>query len=110
MVSLVGKQIAALPGFDEPRLLKSEDCAPLDKEYFVEHCLTDEGFIQAVQGEAFIFDKKGSLILTLNIEDHLHFHYIDIKGELEKGLQTLNATEVQLGKALAYSFSPALDF
>lgn len=110
IVSLISKEIGRLPGFIEPKILKSEDCSPLDKEFFVEHCLTDEGFIQAVQGEAFIFDRKGESILTLNIEDHLHFHHIDIRGELEKGLNSLAALESQIGKLFSYAFSTRFGF
>lgn len=110
LVSLIAKQVGGLKGFDEPRLLKSEDCTPLDREFFNEHCLTDEGFIQAAQGEAFIFDKKGDSILTVNIEDHLHFHFIDINGQLEKGLASLGALETQLSKTLSFAFSPRFGF
>lgn len=110
IVLLISKEINSLPHFDQPKLLKSEECSPLDKEFFVEHCLTNEGFIQASQGEAFIFDRHGQSILTLNIEDHLHFHYIDIKGELEKGLNAIGAVETQLGKIFSYAFSPRFGF
>lgn len=110
LVALIGKEMGDFPGFDQPKLLKSEDCTPLDKEFLVEHCLTNEGFIQAGQGEAFIFDRKGESILTVNIEDHLHFHYIDIKGELEKGLNTLAALEAKIAKTLPYAFSPRFGF
>ena len=110
LVSLIGKQVGGLKGFDQPRLLKSEDCTPLDREFLSEHCLTDEGFIQAAQGEAFIFDKKGESILTVNIEDHLHFHFIDVKGHLEKGLTLLGAVETQLSKTFSFAFSPRFGF
>lgn len=110
LVALIGKEMGEFPVFDQPKLLKSEDCTPLDKEFFVEHCLTNEGFIQATQGEAFIFDRTGKSILTVNIEDHLHFHYIDIKGELEKGLSALAALETKIGKTFSYAFSPRFGF
>lgn len=110
IVSLISKEVGSLKGLDQPRILKSEECTPLDKEFLVEHCLTHEGFIQAVQGEAFIFDKNGTCILTLNIDDHLHFHHIDVKGELEKGWSQLLSLESQIGKAIAYSYSPKFGF
>lgn len=110
LVSLIGKEIGQFSAFDQPKMLKSEECSPLDKEFFVEHCLTNEGFIQAVLGEAFIFDRKGETILTVNMEDHLHFHCIDIKGELEKNLNGLIALESQIGKIFPYTFSPRFGF
>lgn len=110
IVSLIGKEMLELKGFNQPILLKSEDCSPIEKELLVEHCLTNIGFSQAQQGEAFFFDRFGTSILTLNIDDHLHFHYIDTKEELEKGWNELISYEVQLGKALNYSFSPKFGF
>lgn len=105
LVALIGKELPQLSGFDQPSLLKSEDCTPVDKEFLVEHCLTHEGFLQALQGEAFVFDKHGFCLLTINIEDHLHFHYIDVKGEIEKGWKQIVGLESQIGKTLGYSYS-----
>lgn len=110
IVALVGKQMAGLKGFDTPLFLKSEDCTPLEKELLVEHFLTNIGFVQAGAGEAFFFDKHGKALLTINIDDHLHFHYIDTNEELEKGWNELSAFENQLKKTLSYSFSQKFGF
>lgn len=110
IVTLVEKQLERLQGFDRPIFLKSEDCSPLEKELLVEHCLTNAGFLQAQGGEAFFFDPRGSALLTVNIEDHLHFHYIDTKEELEKGWAEVCLYENQLRKTLSYSFSQKFGF
>lgn len=110
IVALIGNDLAALPGLKNPTLLKSEESTPIDREFLVEHCLTNESFQQASQGEAFIFDRHGSCIITLNVSDHLHLHYIDITGELEQGWNYLTALETQLGKSLTFSYSPKFGY
>lgn len=110
IVTVVEKQMLSLKGFDQPTLLKSEECYPLEKELLVEHFLTNIGFLQAQAGEIFFFDHHGKSLLTVNIDDHLHFHYIDTKEELEKGWNELSSYENQLKKTLSYSFSSKFGF
>lgn len=110
MVLFATKEMERLKGFESPVLLKSEDCSPTDKEFLVEHCLTQESFIQAAQGEAFFFDKKGDCLITVNVEDHLHFHSIDVKGEPEKSWNRLSQMETALGKTISYAYSDKFGF
>lgn len=110
IVNLIGKEKTLLEKFQGATLLKSEDCTPLDKEFLVEHCLTNEGFLQALQGEAFLFDRFGASLITINIEDHLHFHFIDVLGELEKGWNHLVSLEQKLGEVLSFAYSPKFGF
>lgn len=110
IVSLVGKQIPKISSLKKPTFLKTEECSALDREFLVEHCLSGESFLQSVQGEAFVFDGSGKSILSVNIEDHLHFHYIDIHGEIEKGWNQISQVEMELGKAVSYAFSPKFGF
>jgi len=110
IVWLVSRELATLEGIESPKMIKGEDCTPLEKEFLVEHCLTNESFHQAHQGEAFILDKKGELLVSVNIKDHLHLHSIDTKGELENAWNRLVKLEMQLGKSLAYSYSPKFGF
>lgn len=110
MVSFLQKELIGLAGFDSPLFLSSEECTPIDKEFLVEHCLTHEGFTQALQGEGFFFDKKGDCLVTINVEDHLHLHCIDIKGDLEKSWNRIATIESELGKSVAYSYSSKFGF
>lgn len=110
LVLFAAKEMARLKGFEAPILLKSEECSPTDKEFLVEHCLTQESFIQAAQGEAFFFDQKGDYLITVNVEDHLHFHSIDVKGEPEKSWNRLSQMETELGKAISYAYSDKFGF
>lgn len=110
LVSFLQKELTVLPGFDSPVFLRSEESSPIDKEFLVEHCLTHESFTQALQGEGFFFDMKGDCLISVNVDDHLHFHNIDIKGELEKSWNRLSNLEIELGKSVAYSYSPKFGF
>lgn len=110
LVAFIGKEAGKLKKFDQPTLLKSEECSPIDKEFLVEHCMTNEGFTQAAQGEAFFFDKNGDCLISINVEDHIHFHVMDTKGDLEKNWGKLSAMEAELGKTVIYSYSPKFGF
>lgn len=110
LVSFIGKEAGNLSKFEKPTLLKSEECSPIDKEFLVEHCLTNEVFTQAVQGEAFFFDQRGDCLISINVEDHLHFHFLDTKGELEKSWGKLSNVEAELGKTVVYSYSNKFGF
>lgn len=110
LVSFLSKEVSKLKHFNQPTLLKSEECSPIDKEFLVEHCMTNESFTQAAQGEAFFFDKQGECLISFNVEDHLHFHIMDTKGELEKSFNKLSLIETELGKTVFYAFSSKFGF
>ncbi len=110
MVSFVGREMLKLKGFSKPTLLKSEECTPYDKEFLVEHCLVNDGFMQSVQGEAFFFDAQGDFLFTINIQDHIHFRSIDVKGELEKSWNRILQFENELGKTVSYAYSDKFGF
>ncbi|MFV0340061.1 MAG: protein arginine kinase [Parachlamydiaceae bacterium] len=110
LVSFLGKEAGKLKEFKQPTLIKSEESSPVDKEFLVEHCMTNEGFTQAAQGEAFFFDKSGECLLSFNVEDHIHFHYMDTKGELERSFSKLANMEAELGKTVVYAYSTKFGF
>lgn len=110
VVWLTSREISALQGMEIPSLMKAEECTPLEKEFLVEHTMTDESYLQAHQGEAFVLDRKGEYLFSVNIKDHLHMYAIDFKGELESNWTKLVKLEMQLGKSLAYSYSSKFGF
>jgi protein arginine kinase len=110
MVSLIRKEMGDIEGLRPSKMLKTEECSPIDREFLAEHFMSQETISQALQGEAFVVDAAGSFLITVNIEDHLHFLLIDLDGELEKGWNRLASLESQLGKHLNYSYSPKFGF
>ncbi|MGK5594504.1 MAG: protein arginine kinase [Parachlamydiaceae bacterium] len=110
IVSVIGSEVGKLEGIEQPLLVKAEESSPQEKEFLMEHCLTTESFQQAHQGEAFIVDKSGTYILTVNIRDHLHLRTIDTKGELEGAWNRLVKLETQLSKSFSYAYSSKFGF
>ncbi|KAF3362536.1 hypothetical protein PHSC3_000771 [Chlamydiales bacterium STE3] len=110
IVAVIGKEVEKLEGIEEPLLVKAEESSPQEKEFLMEHCLTNESFLQAHQGEAFIVDKSGAFILSLNIRDHLHLRTLDTNGELESAWNRLVKLETQLSKSFSYAYSSKFGF
>jgi len=93
-----------------PRLLNAEQMSPVQKDFLVEHFLSQQGFHQAHAGEAFLIEDRGEFLATFNVQDHLHLQMIDCEGELESAWNRLVAIETNLGKKLHYAFSPKYGF
>lgn len=110
IVSLISKELLELNNLKHPVLLKAEDLDALEKEYLVEHFLTNQSFHQAHSGEAFVLDDSSEFMVTFNIRNHLHFECIDTRGELENSWNNIVKIETALGKKISYSYSPRFGF
>ncbi len=110
LVDSVSKEIMKIDLLSDPLLIKAEELSALDKEFLVEHFLANQSFHQASIGEAFIFDKSKSLLISLNIHNHIQFECLDTHGELESAWSHLVKIESAVGKRLSYSFSSKFGF
>lgn len=108
--SVVTKEISTCDLLKEPQFVRVEDSSPADKEYLYEHFLAPHPFQEAHSGEGFIIDKQGQFLATLNIQDHVHFYWLDLTAELEKSLNHLVQIEMCVGKTIHYAFSPKFGF
>lgn len=93
-----------------PTLIKAEEMGILEKEFLVEHFLSNHNYNQAQSGEGFILDESGTFLATLNMRDHIHLQLLDCHGELENTWGHLVKIETALGKNLNYSFSSKFGF
>jgi protein arginine kinase len=110
IVALVSKDLLATNLLQNPTLLKAEDIGPLEKEFLVEHFLSNQNYNQTHVGEAFVVDNSGTFLAVFNLRDHLHLELIDCQGELENAWNKLIKIETAIGKSLGYSFSPRFGF
>lgn len=110
MVALISKEILTSAQLDSPQLLNNEDLTNLQKEYLVEHFLSQHSFHHAQSYESFILDKTGQFLTILNMRDHIHMQLIDSRGELENTWNRLVAIETNLGKQISYAFSTKYGF
>lgn len=93
-----------------PKLIKAEDMAPMEKEFLMEHFLTNESFHQAQVGEAFVLDETGGFLAVLNLRDHVALQWIDPHEELEAAFERLFKIEKGLNKSVNFAFSPKFGF
>lgn len=110
LVDVIANEVRGAGLLDDPTLLLAEKLTPIHREYLIEHFLSQHSFQQAHAGEAFIVDKSGTFLGTLNIGDHLRLQFVDISGELETAWNRLVSLEAALGKNLSYAFSQKYGF
>lgn len=110
IVSLVGKDLVKCVHLDEPILIKAEEIGTNEKQYLVEHFLTEKTFQAAHSEEAFVIDKSGQFLTVINIDDHLHFEKLEETSDLESAWNDLVKIETCLGKSLNYAYSSKYGF
>lgn len=94
----------------EPKLIPAEEMLPHEKEFLVEHFLSDQSYQQALSGEAFVLDRSGEFLAALNLKDHLLVQWIDTHEDLEKAWDRLVKIETQLNQSVNFAFSPKFGF
>lgn len=110
IISLVTRELNSEDLFKQLAVHKAEDLNSLEKEYLSEHFVSTMIFQQTHAGEAFVLDDTGQFMAVLNLNDHVHYVLLDIKGEIENTLNKLIKIESSVGKKLNYSFSPKFGF
>jgi protein arginine kinase len=110
VISLVGPEIMSLNLNQNPSLIHAEEINPLSKQFLVEHFLSVQSFQNTHIGEAFVIDKTGKFLATLNMQDHIRLKMIDCHGELENSWNSLLKIEAAIGKSIPYSYSPKFGF
>ncbi|MEM1282343.1 MAG: protein arginine kinase [Chlamydiota bacterium] len=110
IINLASTPLLNYQKLSNPSLIHAEEMDPLDKEYLTEHFLSSEGFYQAHAGEAFVIDRTGKFLATINIHDHLRLTIMDSTGEIENRWNELVELETTLGESLKYSFSQRFGF
>jgi protein arginine kinase len=110
IVSLLTRDLLASDQLKNPKLIRAEDMPPIEKEFLVEHFISNQGFHQAYSGEAFVLDETGEFLAVLNLRDHLLLQWVDIREELENAWDRLVQIELGLNKSVNFAFSPKFGF
>lgn len=110
IIALVSNKLLPIEGLASPYLIKGEDLAFLEKEFLIEHFLSNQNLNQVSSGEGIMLDQSGEFLATLNMRDHIHLQLLDCKEELESVWNRLVKIETALGKAINYSFLPKFGF
>lgn len=110
LLQLIGNTLQQAPQLNHPLLFHTDTISPLDREFLVEHFLTQTSFQETSPGEGIILDQSGEILVTINRDNHAEFYLIDTRQELENGWNRLLDLEVFLGKDITYSFSHTFGF
>lgn len=110
VVSVLSKEILSINTLKNPKLIRAEEIGPFEKEFLLEHFLSNDNFIQAHSGEAFIIDETGQFLASFNLRDHLHLQLIDCKGELENSWNKLLKIETAIGQNISFAYNPKYGF
>lgn len=110
IVGLANKPLLNSRYLQNPTLIKPENISPTEKEYLVEHFLSDQNLHQTYAGEAFIVDPSGFFLATLNVNDHIQLELIDCAGELEASWNRMTKIEAEIGETIRYAFSSKFGF
>jgi protein arginine kinase len=110
VVALLSKELLKLDLLSKPTLIRAEEIGPLEKEFLIEHFLSNDNFIQAHSGEAFVLEESGQFLASINMRDHLHLQLIECKGEIESAWSRLVKIETTLSQNISFDFSPKYGF
>jgi protein arginine kinase len=110
VISLLKRDLLESDQLKEPKLIPAEEMSPIEKEFLVEHFISNQGFHQAFNGEAFVLDLTGEFLAVLNLRDHLILQWVDPREDLEKTWDRLVKIESRLNQSINFAFSPKFGF
>ncbi len=110
IIALLSKELLSHTSLKQPKLIKAEEMPPIEKEFLVEHFLTNQSFHQAHIGEAFILDESGEFLAMLNLRDHLVLQGIDCSEDLEATWDRLIKIEINVNKSIKFAFTTRFGF
>ena len=109
IVSLVSSKFEDCPALKGVQVFEAEDIFPIDKELLLEHFLSQQGFLQTSKGEAFVVDETCKFLATINLNNHLEFHSVNLQHDLEKSWENLCKVEEHFS-LFSYAFNSRFGF
>ena len=107
---ILSKEVISSAKLVHPQLIKAEEINAFEKEFLVEHFLSNQSYNESSNGESFILDETGECLISLNINDHLSLQFLDCRSEIEETWNRLINLEIALGKQLLFAFSKRFGF
>lgn len=110
IMALLSRELLKNGNLKNPRFFQAENLLPIQKEYLVEHFLSDQGFHHMHEGEGFLIDESGKFLSVMNLKNHLYLHVLDLSEEIESAWSQLAKIEMELDQTLDFAFSPKFGF
>lgn len=110
IISVINQGLMKSQQLKNPKMIPAETLSPQEKEFLVEHFLSNQGFHQASSGEAFILDETSEFLAVINLKDHIFLEFIDVKEELENSWERLVKLESEIAQSANFAFSQKFGF
>lgn len=107
---MMKQALLSCPLLKKSQAFQASSLNPHEKQLLYEYFLPRKAFIQLHSGETFILDNSGRSYMTLQFEDHLHFHKLDTEERLEETWTELLKLECHLSESLEFAYSPKFGF
>jgi len=89
----------------EMMVFQAHELPPSEREFLLEHFLIFETTHNGHNGQAYITEQSGKILLQINAQDHLNLHIVEPNGNLEEALSHLIEIEQAIEKGLPFAFS-----
>lgn len=110
VISLIYEGLKSCGEISNPKLFRTEEIGPIEKEYLFEHFLVSDGFYKAHGGEGFVIDDAGTFLGAMNIQNHLQLIVNDTGQEIEKAWNRLVKIEDCVGKSVDFAYNSRFGF
>ncbi len=91
------------------KLIKGEECSPIDKEWLQEHFFLSYPLQEIQKGEGILIN-KGPYSAFFNLQEHLQLRFVGTKNELEEGWREISKKDDLLQEGAPFAFSPYFGF
>ncbi len=110
VLDCIKPQVEALPEMAEAHSVYSQDLSALEKQVLVErHLISREHAAKGV-GSAVVVNKKQTLSIMVNEEDHLRMQAIRSGLQLKSAFKLIDKVDTELGEKLDFAFHSRLGF
>ena len=109
VLETIAKQFSSIEG-EEFFVLPLKDLPIWQRECLLEHYLCSFDLGGSLEGEALIVNRTGTLLIGINLQDHLVLHGIDFVWQPELLLQKLITLDTYLQNSLSFAFSSDFGF
>ncbi|XHR30300.1 MAG: protein arginine kinase [Chthoniobacteraceae bacterium] len=110
ILELIKPEVEALPEMDNAYSSYLQELSPIEKQLLVERHLISREHAAKGAGSAVVVNKKASLSIMINEEDHLRMQVLRPGLQLRSAFKALDKVDTALEAKLDYAFHPQLGY
>ena len=108
--SFVHEKLKKVPFHDKLIYIQMKDLSLIDRQFLVERHLISQDHAKASSYRAVAVERKETLSIMVNEEDHLRLQVILAGFQLADGWKEINKIDTQMEKYIPYAFSPQFGY